>query len=99
MFQLVVVQNGQYGVVYKDNEREALGEFKTYDEAYTFMEKDFWDTVRDYEFTVVGNRIFSGDEDISDITFIIKEAGRAQIDDEGMDIDDKLTWALWEREL
>lgn len=33
MFQLVVVQNGQYGVVYKDNEREVLGEFKTYEEA------------------------------------------------------------------
>ena len=34
MYRLVVVQNGQYGFVHKDNERMALDHpFKTYEEA------------------------------------------------------------------
>ena len=35
MFQLVVVQNGQYGVAHLKDKKEVLGKFKTYDEALT----------------------------------------------------------------
>lgn len=82
MFQLVVVQNGQYGVVYKGNEREVLGEFKTYDEALTAAEGKFQmlklmqkpndkleGTPADFTNTVNGD----GHANFTDHYFIIKE--------------------------
>ena len=33
MYQLVVVENGQYGVVHRDNEREILEAFESYEQA------------------------------------------------------------------
>lgn len=33
IYQLVVVQNGQYGVVHMYNEKEILGEFDSFDQA------------------------------------------------------------------
>ena len=42
VYRLVIEENGQYGVVYKDNEREVLDHpFKTYEEAYRAAERRF----------------------------------------------------------
>ena len=41
MYQLVCVQNGQYGVVKKKNEKEVLGEFNTREEALVAAEGKF----------------------------------------------------------
>lgn len=41
MYQLVCVQNGQYGVVKKKNEKEVLGEFNTREEALAAAEGKF----------------------------------------------------------
>ena len=41
-YQLVVIQNGQYGFIHKDNERMALDHpFKTYEEAYSAAERRY----------------------------------------------------------
>lgn len=55
IYQLVVVQNGQYGCVHKDNERMVLDHpFKTYEEALSAASRryrmlkacpDRWDTL------------------------------------------------------
>ena len=76
MYQLVVVQNGQYGCGHKDNERMVLDHpFKTYEEAlsaasrrYRMLEAnpDRWDTL-------VGSQ--------EDFTVIVKNTDRADFSD------------------
>lgn len=42
IYRLVCIQNGQYGFVHKDNEREVLDHpFKTYEEAYRAAERRY----------------------------------------------------------
>ena len=68
MYRLVVVQNGQYGAVFINNEKEILGEFETYDQAlreatgkYRMLEtmrgpKDILEGIpEDYINTVIGD--------------------------------------------
>ena len=40
-YRLVVVQNGQYGVVLMNDEKEILGEFETYEQAQAASESKF----------------------------------------------------------
>ena len=71
MYQLVVVQNGQYGFVHKDNERRVLDHpFKTYDAALSAASRRYnmlhhypgnddilEGTLEDFTITVNGDRL------------------------------------------
>ena len=80
---------------YRDSE---VNVFKTLEEAREYMKKDFEDIVKSYDYTI-DNDIVKDDEgnDISDLTFINKDYAR--IDNEMLNIEDKMTWRIFEREL
>ena len=82
---------------YRDSE---VNVFDTYEEAYAYMTKDFEDMLAAYGYKIADGVIYGTinndkGEDISDMTYI--HDNYAQIDDEYLAYEDKLTWKIYER--
>lgn len=81
---------------YKDCEAKA---FDTLEKAQKYMQEDFMNCLTDYDYVMnEDGKVFDDDnKDISDLTYLVDEY--AQIDNEGMNLEDKLTWVINEVEV